>query len=355
MIKTLSPYPNPSKTAEIMSRYRPIAPKPETSSTSINEGSTSQKINTSPYLRTLWSQLQARPTRTRKRGRTSLALPSSFKRHKTHVLGFCPPSHVTSSPKNLSFQTFPPLPQLHLPPPNHGLGMLKSVNNQNLVTLPLLPCTPGQCPAPKFDPSEEVVAIDLNTKAGNIPEERDFLQQLQRPDGDIGNKVIAPKPIRPIGSCINVGCITEDSTLAPQPAVKVKTKHEVEVEVECETLPTVISDSNNRVRMANFAYMEMVGQPECAWLESMASGGADGRVVQCSKRISGEVVLNLCDPSVVPISSNGFSCWVRIEWETEQKKKVSTNAFCDVLRLSCESRDYVFTWRFHTGLRETSQ
>ncbi|CAL0323736.1 unnamed protein product [Lupinus luteus] len=353
MIKTLTPYPNPAKTAEIMSRYRPIAPKPETSSTSMNEGSTSQKIKSSPYLRSLWSQLQARPTRTRKRGRAPLALPSTLKRQKTHVLGICPPCHVSSPSKNLSFQTFPPLPQLHFPPPNRGLGMLNTTTNQNLVTLPLLPCTPEQCPTPKFDSTEEVVAIDLNTKANNIPEERDFLQQLQRP---VCNKVIAPQPIRPIVSCINVGCISDHSATSPQQcAVKMKRKPEVEEEIESETLPAVISDSNNRIRMANSAYKEMVGQPECAWLESMASyGGADRRVVQCSKRISGEVTLNLCDSSVVPISSNGFSCWVRIEWETEQKK-VSVNTFCDVLRLSCESKDYLFTWRFHTRTREASQ
>ncbi|KAK7291051.1 hypothetical protein RIF29_05914 [Crotalaria pallida] len=384
MIKTLSPYANPAKTAEIMSRYRPIAPKPESSSSSsINEGSTSQKIKQSPYLRSLWSQLQARPTRTRKRGRAPIALPSSsLRRQKTHhVLGLCPPAcHVTSpsSKVNLSLQNFPPPPpltlphQLHLPPPpNLGLGLLNSAatnNPQNLVTLPLLPCTPEQCPAPKFDSTKlpciqdvaAAVAIDLNTTAAennNVPEERDFLQQLQRP----ANKVIAPQPIRPIGSCINVGCISENSATLPRPAAKAvppKRKHEVEEEVESETLPAVISDSNNRVRMANSAYKEMVGQPECAWLESMVNGGGGcdgGKVVQCSKRISGEVTLHVCDSSVVPISSNGFSCWVRIEWETEQKKKVSVNAFCDVLRLSCESRDYLFTWRFHTRAREASQ
>ncbi|KAE9586216.1 hypothetical protein Lalb_Chr24g0399501 [Lupinus albus] len=349
MIKSLSPYPNPSKTAEIMSRYRPIAPKPEASSTSMNEGTiTSQKIKNSPYLMSLWSQLQARPTRIRKRGRTPLALPSSFKRQKTHLIGLCTPCHVTSPSKSLSFQTFPSLPQLHFPLPNHGLGMLNIATNQNLVTLPLLPCTPEQCHAPKFDSTKELVAIGFNTKAENIPEERDFLQQLQRP---ICNKVIAPQPIRPIGSCINVGCINEDSTtLAPQPDAAVKSlkrKHEVEEEVESETLPAVISDSNNRVRMANSAYKKMCEQPECAWLESIVNGGSDGKVFQCSKRISGEVALNLCDSSVVPISSNGFSCCVRIEWENEEKKKVSVNAFCDVLRLTCESRDYLFTWRFH--------
>ncbi|RDX63016.1 hypothetical protein CR513_58597, partial [Mucuna pruriens] len=361
MIKTLNPYPNPAKTAEIMSRYRPIAPKPETSN-SMTEGSSSlsQKIKQSPYLRNLWPQLQARPTRTRKRGRAPLTLPSSsLKRQKTHILGFCPPCHVTSPAKNLSLQSFaPPQHQLTLHRPNHGLGLLNcstmenTPTNPSLVTLPLLPCSPG--PAPKLDSTTTAVAtikpcggvvLDLNTKV-SVPEERDLLQQLQKP---VSNNVIAPQPVRPIGSSISLVCISEDSTLSPVPQTP-KRPHQVEEEAESETLPAVITDSNHRVRMANSAYKEMVGQPLCPWLESMVKG-ADGNL-QC-KRISGEVTLNLCD-STIPTSANGFSCWVRIEWQRENKKNC-VNAFCDVTKLACESRDYLFTWRFHIRTREASQ
>ncbi|ESW32917.1 hypothetical protein PHAVU_001G028500 [Phaseolus vulgaris] len=359
MIKTLNPYPNPAKTAEIMSRYRPIAPKPETSPNSMTEGSSSlsHKIKQSPYLRNLWPQLQARPTRTRKRGRAPLTLPpSSFKRHKTHILGFCPPCHVTSPGNNLSFQGFAP-PPLPLPHPNHGLGMLNrsieknSLMNPSLVTLPLLPCSPG-APAPKLDSITATTTtkpcgggvIDLNTKA-SVPEERDLLQQLQKP---VSNNVIQPHPVRPIGSSITVVCIGEDSTL---PSQTPKRSQEVEAEVESESLPVVISDSNHRVRMANSAYKEMVGQPLCPWLESMVNAGAGN--LQC-KRISGEVALHLSE-SNIPTSSNGFSCWVRIEWQSDQQKKCCVNAFCDVMKLTCESRDYLFTWRFHTRTREACQ
>ncbi|KAK7310773.1 hypothetical protein RJT34_08490 [Clitoria ternatea] len=366
MIKTLNPYPNPAKTAEIMSRYRPIAPKPETCSNSMSEGSSSlsQKIKQSPYLRNLWPQLQARPTRTRKRGRAPITLPpSSLKRQKTHVLGFCPPCHVTSPAKNLSLQIFPPALPHQLPlPPKHTLGVLNhplldntATTNPNLVTLPLLPCSPSTTSIltePKLDSREDAI-IDLNTKV-DIPEEKDLLQQLQKP---VSNNVIAPQPIRPIGSCISVVCISEDSAL-PCVAQTPKKPQEVEEEIESEALPAVISDSNNRVRMANSAYKEMLGQPECPWLESMMVNGGEGQL-QCGgsscKRISGEVTLHLCD-SNIPTSSNGFSCWVRIEWESGQNKKKSlVNAFCDVVKLACESRDYLFTWRFHTGTREASQ
>ncbi|KAJ7958269.1 ras-associated and pleckstrin-likey domains-containing protein 1-like [Quillaja saponaria] len=79
MIKTLNPY-CPAKIAEIMVRCRPIAPKPESAARSMNdEGSSlSEKIKQSPCLSKLWPQLLARPTRTRKRGRSPV-IPSSQK------------------------------------------------------------------------------------------------------------------------------------------------------------------------------------------------------------------------------------------------------------------------------------
>ena len=48
-----------------------------------------------------------------------------------------------------------------------------------------------------------------------------------------------------------------------------KKSEEVEEEVDSEALPGVISDSNNKVRLANSAYKKMVGQPKCPWLDSM--------------------------------------------------------------------------------------
>ncbi|QCD99040.1 hypothetical protein DEO72_LG7g319 [Vigna unguiculata] len=352
MIKTLNPYPNPAKTAEIMSRYRPIAPKPETTPNPMTEGSSSLPKQ-SPYLRNLWPQLQARPTRTRKRGRTPFTLlPSTLKRQRTHILGYCspPPCHVTSSPaKNLSLQGFP-TPPLPLPHPNHGLGVLnRGMQNNNLitpglVTLPLLPCSPGG-PAPNLDSITTTMKpcgggmIDLNTKL-SVPEEIDLLQQLQKP---VSNNVIQPHAVRPIGSSITVVCMREDTTLPPV-ARTPKGSREVEDQAESEALPVVISDSQHRVRMANSAYKEMVGEPVCPWLDATVTAGGSGNM-QC-KRISGEVALNLCG-SNIPTSANGFSCWVRIEWPSEQKK-CCVNAFSEVMKLTCESRDYLFTWRFHT-------
>ncbi|KAK6939729.1 hypothetical protein RJ641_029260 [Dillenia turbinata] len=366
MLQSMNPYAT-AKTAEIMSRYRPIAPKPELpnnipTSTTVFENSPlpSPRMQNSPCYRNLWPQLQSRPTRTRKRSRTTIS-PPFLKRPRTNF-GFTTPSHVTSPAKNFSLNGgfAPGLPQIPVPSiaPVDGNLNKPIPATPSLVTLPLLPTAPSLPPSKqveaKPDGTEpnimtncggEEKLIDLNT-AAEVPEEKDLLQQLQVPTSAC--IVIAPQPIRPIGSSISVGSISEKSSLT---SVQVPKKpEEVEEEVESDALPAIISDSNNKVRLANSAYKEMVGQPECLWLDSMASSeGRNGG--NSSKRIGGEVMLQLSD-SRVPTSSNGFSCWVGIEWETNGKKS-SVKAFCDVMRLLCESKDYLFTWRFHK--REASQ
>ncbi|GAB4839288.1 hypothetical protein Ancab_028815 [Ancistrocladus abbreviatus] len=349
MIQTLNPCPTSSKTDEIMSRYRPIAPKPEAPITSNHDNGpmSRQKMRHSPYLRNIWAHLQARPTRTRKRGRTAISpsptasAPAALKRsQRTPFLGLCSPSPVTSPAQSLSLQGF-----------GHG-GVLAAAQS-SMVTLPLPSCP---IPAPAVTHQHlppPAVELDLNRVAGGL-EEEDLLLQLKVPNVC---RVITPQPIRPIGSSISVGCISEDPNPPPLVAAAdqmMKKAEEVEEEVEAEALPAIISDSNNRVRMANSAYKEMVGQPECPWLDSMVSG-ASGR------RISGEVVLRLMESvsdsgsgsgSGLRISgANGFCCWVRIEWERNGEKR-GVNAFCDVVRLVCVSKDYVLIWRFHT--REVS-
>ncbi|KAG4147297.1 hypothetical protein ERO13_D05G214000v2 [Gossypium hirsutum] len=331
MIKTLGPYSTTATTAEIMLRYRPIAPKPDVPANSMNESSgMSQKMMQSPYLRSLWCHLQARPTRARKRGRVALSSTTPLKRARTQVLALSSPSLITSPAKNLSLQA-------------------------SLMQLPLLPCPPSVPVVANYatilelncmEPCGGEKLIDLNTIV-EIPEEKDLLKQLQGPPA---SNVVVPQPIRPVGSIIYVGCIKENPILTPQMQV-LKKREEVEELVESDALPAVISDSNNKVRLANSAYKEMVGQPECPWLDSVVTG--EGRALGNScKRICGEVVLHLSESdSRLTVKSKGFSCWVRIEWGSEGKKR-SVKAFCEVIKLSCRSKDYLFTWRFQPYQQE---
>ncbi|CAN8291172.1 unnamed protein product [Cochlearia groenlandica] len=351
MIKILNPHTTTTttlKTAEILSKYRPIAPKPGTTSQANDNdlsSTMSHKINQSPYLRSLWPQLQARPTRTRKRGRGGMGThtsPLAMKRPKSctsnnnstqHTLFGCPI-------KTLSFQAF----ATHHHPP-HGLPNLAQVgyalennngsSSSDLVTLPLLQCSP--LPSSKCMETEIKgrCVTDLN-KTHEVIQERDFLKQLQGPIVSTTPKptsrVISPLAIRPVCSRINVACINP----SPNPSgFTSKSPQEVEEAVESDYLPAIISDSNNRVRLVNSAYKEMMGQPECSWLDSMVRG----------KRICGEVMIRFGE-SEIP-ENNGFSCWVRIEWGRDGNEEF-VHAFCDVAKLACDSKDYVYTWRFHT-------
>ncbi|KAK8943854.1 hypothetical protein KSP40_PGU011588 [Platanthera guangdongensis] len=175
--------------------------------------------------------------------------------------------------------------------------------------------------------------------------ERDLLRNLQAP------KIISPRPVRPVGSSISVGVISEGAAGSPPPAAP-KRPEEVEDEVESDALPAVVSDGNNRVRMANSAYKEMVGQPECVWLDSMVGHerGIIGRQ-PCSRRrrINGEVILDFSgEGRAPPLASlmEGFSCRAKIEWACDGRKTL-VDAPCEVIRVYCESKDYLFAWRFH--------
>ncbi|XP_071713716.1 uncharacterized protein [Rutidosis leptorrhynchoides] len=334
MLQTLHPYTSTAKTAEIMARYRPIAPRPQSSllTTNSTTSSMSPTIRQSPYLRNVWPHLQSRPTRTRKRGRTSLGPPpqANFKRPRTLLQGLSPPFHITTSPaKSLSIQGFAP------PPPTTSATATATTT---LVTLPLLPCTSSHNMQLQTN-----VNIDLN-KVMDIPEEKDLLAQLQKPT----TNVISPTPIRLIRSTVAIRAVKEDAVPVHISPVIMKKPEEIEKELESQVLPAFVSDSNNQVRLVNSAYKEMVGQPECAWLESMVTG--HGLEVAC-KSICGEVVLEFMDLieqiDHAVSSSSGFSCWARIEWGVNGKKNF-VNAFGEATRLACESKDYKFAWRFHT-------
>lgn len=335
MLQTLNPYPNTAKTAQILARYRPIAPKPEVM---LNPASDmTPNITQSPYLRNVWPHLQARPTRTRKRGRTSVGPPPASKRSRTFLQGLSPPQLTTSPAKNLSLQAFAHSPDALLPAPS-----LSSVTTQaTLVTLPLLPC-PNSVPiTTEFNGGGQKV-IDLNTAAAaEVPQEKDFLHLLQGSTAT-ATTVIAPQPVRPIGSSITIRSIGEDPGTTHVVQLRKKAE-EVEEEIESESLPAVVTDSNNKVRLVNSAYKEMVGQPECLWLDSMVTCNGRHGGITC-KRICGEVTVKFPD-SGLPNTSKGFSCWAMIEWGSNGKK-ISVDTTCKAIRLHCESKDYLLAWRF---------
>ncbi|PIN05149.1 hypothetical protein CDL12_22311 [Handroanthus impetiginosus] len=336
MIRTINPYGS-ARTAEILSRYRPIAPKPETpagGSTPENENSAMpQSIRKSPYLRNVWAHLQARPTRTRKRGRTTAFSPPSVRRTRTCLQGLSPPySPPGAGTRNPAMHGFSHTgdglapPQISLVPLKCGLDTAVTTLAET-VALPLLRY-PTQLPILIAENCRK--SLDLNANVDQRPQELDFMPQLREP---VKPSVISPRPVRPVGSTIVVrSLIRKTVTLATGP----KKAEEVEKEAEAEAVPVVISDSRNRVRLTNSAYKEMVGQPECCWLD--ACGGA-------CKRIGGEVALRFEEwRPEMPV--HGFRCRVRIEWESNGKKSC-VEGLCKGEKLDCDGKDYQILWRFN--------
>ncbi|KQK15486.1 hypothetical protein BRADI_1g23171v3 [Brachypodium distachyon] len=152
----------------------------------------------------------------------------------------------------------------------------------------------------------------------DVPVERDLLRKLLEP------KVISPRAVRPVSSTIHVlepivvpGAGTDNIHVGN---VASKTAEEVEAELEAEALPAVVADSSSRVRLVNDAYKEM-----------RARGSASEMAAALAESQNG-----------------GFSCAAKIEWE-RGGERASVNAACDVIRLQCESRDYIFAWSFRTA------
>ncbi|CAN6450132.1 unnamed protein product [Victoria cruziana] len=351
MVHSFDMVPAPSKAQQIMARYRPIAPKPQVPQ-SHNGDTPPIADNLLPCIMSLppasaQSLLIGKPRRGRKR-RTSILASPRTKKAKVQLLGAS--SHPTITTLDLTLQGF----HHNLAGFTFGnLGFLTKLKSpttstaHNLFNLSLLPFPSSVVPLHQSVQAgfTNTISPNQNLKFEHAVAEKDLLQKLQAqssPGGSSYGQVIAPQPVRPVGSTISVKSICESEAGASSvPACK--RPDEVEEEMESEALPAVVSDSNNRVRLANSAYKELVGQPECSWLDSMVAG--HGKQRPAVKRISGEVMILLADRPL-PNSSNAFSCRVEIEWKNNGQKG-STAAACDVARLSCESKDYLFTWRFH--------
>ncbi|KAM7518423.1 hypothetical protein LguiB_017385 [Lonicera macranthoides] len=324
MLQTLNPYNSTNaRTAQIMARYRPIAPRPDVPPEN-------------PALDRVLPHLEARPSRIRKRGRTSLGPPLSGKRLRSGYLqGLLSPPYrfpLPSPAKALSLHAFAHPP--NLPPVTTLAGFSTPAP---IVTVPLLHHPSG----PPASTGKEKGIIDLN-KPACVLKEKDFLHQLQAPTNAATTTVFTPQPVRLVSSTITVWSIRKEPKPVP---TRTFLGAKVEEEVESEALPAVVTDSNHRVRAVSSGYKDLVGQPECLWLDTVGQCKGNHGGTAC-KRICGEVIFRIQN-SGLPGWSNSFSGRARIEWEINGKK-MFVDTFFDATRLYCESKDYQFAWRFYT-------
>ncbi|KAF8664278.1 hypothetical protein HU200_054823 [Digitaria exilis] len=307
------------KANEILARFRPIAPKPTLAAAAAAAAAAPMAQAAADGVvaaNRVLCQLQSRPCRARKRGRPTVVPPPAM-----------PPKSPGAKRKSAAA---PPYPPLRCAAATDAVVATATRAHVSVVVPGSSACLAG----------EGLVGMKVAVEERDVPVERDLLRKLLEP------KVISPRAVRPVCSTIYAECIRRRRTDASSTAAAAisKTAAEVEAELEGEALPAVVSDSSNRVRLVNDAYKEMVGQPECPWLDAVAA---------LSRRISGEVVLVVADESSLPESYDTFTCAAKIEWEYDGKLS-SVSAPCDVRRLQCESRDYLFTWRFRTADADAS-
>ncbi|KAL6855969.1 hypothetical protein ACP4OV_018771 [Aristida adscensionis] len=307
------------KANEILARFRPIAPKPALAAPSPAQAAADGVVAANRVL----CQLQSRPCRARKRGRPSV-VPAAV-----------PPAAAAAQPalpRRKRAASAAPYPPLRCATATDAVATATrahvsvAVPGSASACLPLVSLPPGTASA--GEPAAKVASEEAER---DVPVERDLLRKLLEPT------VISPRAVRPVCSAIHVESSLRCAAAAA--AAVSKTAAEVEAELEADALPAVVSDSSNRVRLVNDAYKEMVGQPECPWLDAVAAA---------SRRISGEVVLVVAEQAALPESHGVFTCTAKIEWEYGGRC-TAIRAPCDVSRLQCESRDYLFIWRLRTA------
>lgn len=145
-------------------------------------------------------------------------------------------------------------------------------------------------------------------------------------------KVIAPQPLRAVGSTITVQSI---DTLNPNAAPLPGSYEVVQESLNKGDMPSVITDLRFRVRWVNTAYKRLVGQPKCSWLASAV--GED----EAPLRLAGDVSL-VCEGLQLPDGIPAFTCHVGIQW-SHQGEHSAMSVPSEVVRL-LDNDSHV--WRF---------
>lgn len=152
-------------------------------------------------------------------------------------------------------------------------------------------------------------------------------------------KLIAPQPLRAVGSTITVQAI---DTVNPNASPLGESVEYVQESLNQGDLPSVITDRRFRVRWVNTAYKRLVGQPKCSWLASTAGVGVAGDEEVAPLRLAGDVTL-VCDGTLhLPDGIPAFTCRVGIQW-SHQGEHSAMSVPSQVARL-LDSDAYV--WRF---------
>ncbi|KAL3696353.1 hypothetical protein R1sor_010429 [Riccia sorocarpa] len=189
----------------------------------------------------------------------------------------------------------------------------------------------------------------LETSGGNLlPDEGEseylngmFRSNLKQEAAEPGvanpHTVIAPQPIRPVGSTLTVSSITRSNLAGPPITDSLES---VKEQLEGTPMPAIVTDYRSRVRYVNSAYKQMVGQPECPWLSTV--GKKSVRDNAQHSRLTGEVLLT-CKENLEHLDA-GFSCRVLVQWGKQGKENAMTVS-CEVSRLENDKVGSMYVWK----------
>ncbi|KAF5191251.1 von willebrand factor A domain protein [Thalictrum thalictroides] len=281
---------NSNKIDRIMLRFRPIAPKPVSSST--GSGGSSPDKNEA-YLKT--SRVKRKYVRDQNK-----RYGGGNSRRKRRVVSEVRKDELM-------------------------------VYDQTVVTLPLLPETPdddkkaaGTTNISSSSPSP-TWSSDLEPTVKSRPLLPVWLNSNHRMLTAVDLNVLTPQPVRPVGSCVIVEGSTDSCRGEVGEMLLGFTDVEKKTNLEKDTCPAFISDGFNRVKWTNEAYRKMVNQddihrdyensrPEMVWL------------VMKEKITTNEVA--------------AFACKVRLQY-TCCKEKNTLMVPCDVWKMEGGG----FAWR----------
>ncbi|KAF9602933.1 hypothetical protein IFM89_032815 [Coptis chinensis] len=180
-------------------------------------------------------------------------------------------------------------------------------SNLTLFTLPLLPEKP------------EEKLLDPPRIASPPATEKDSFMYTPIWQRAVSSnlRVLTPRPVRPVGSCVIVECLTDTCT----EEMLGSTDEEKKIHLEKDTCPGFISDGCNRVRWTNEAYGKMLNQD----------------------RLEGEArpeIVWLVMKERVPDNYTAFACRVRLQY-TCRKERITLTVPCDVWKMEGGG----FAWR----------
>ncbi|KAJ8752009.1 hypothetical protein K2173_001035 [Erythroxylum novogranatense] len=272
---------NMSKVDLIMLRFRPIAPKPASTSATASVASPSEG-----------SEFGSKSCRGKRRYRTA---------------------NVSNNKKSCTRKR----------------KVLRGEKVDEVVTLPLLPES-SDWKGEEGYPAKQNVPTWLSFGGGEEDVDHDVKMLLYEVSAD--RTVVMPHVSKVVGSCLTVECVTD--TWVDEDGLG-HTDEQKRRNLERDTCPGLISDEFGRVTWTNEAYRKMVSHSTTAADDEADDGGVDG-VQVTSWLVMKERLL----PAAMTLAGQrAFTCRVRLEYQSTcvngngKEMRTSSTVPCDVWRM----------------------